>query len=103
MSTGSTNDQIKALDVLSLWRKIFSVFLVLFLQNLIAQVSIGDETKLYASNGTIIYEADAEPEKVIAKGEIFVFGGAKIYQKNSENNFEIVQQKTSKEKRKNLL
>lgn len=100
MSTRNIHDQIKAFNILSLWRKIFSVFLVLFLQNLIAQISISDETKLYVSNGTIIYEANAEPEKIVAKGKIFVFGETKIYQKNSENNFEIVQQKTSQEKSK---
>lgn len=100
MSTDNKNDQIKVLNVLSLWRKIFSVFLVLFLQNLIAQVAIDNEAKLYVSDGTIIYEADAEPQKIVAKGKIFVFGETKIYQENSENNFEIVQQKTSQEKSK---
>ena len=98
MRNPRNTDELKTWNVLSKWRKIFYVFFVLFIQQLSAQVTIIEGTKVSVDSETIIYNADAQSviTTTSSKGEIFIVGDARIYQLNSENSFEIVTNKNPK-------
>ena len=91
MKTKNTDEPLRIFNTLSMMRKGLNVFLVFFVQQMIAQVVIGNKAEMHIIEGTILYDENAESQNLVLNEKIFVNAGTQIYQENSqENNFRVV-------------